>query len=131
LQTNSASAVSYQVCYDAFGNQKSTAGAPSSPFGFVGAAGYQQDSDSGLMLLGHRYYDPSTGRLPTRDPAKDGGNWHDYCQNSPLALIDPNGHCFFLILGIIAAAVAVYGIVHTIITTIHEANNGVKEKQAV
>ena len=26
------------------------------PFGFVGARGYQSDSDSGLQLLGHRYY---------------------------------------------------------------------------
>jgi len=91
LQTSSVSAVIYQVSYDAFGNQKSSSGATSSPFGFVGAEGYQQDSDSGLMLLGHRYYDSSTGCFLTRDPVKDGGNWHDYCKNNPLTQPDPSG----------------------------------------
>ena len=92
LQTNSASAVTYQVSYDAFGNQKSATGATSSPFGFVGAAGYQQDSDSGLMLLGHRYYDTSTGRFLTRDPAKNGSGWYDYCLNNPDYWVDGSGY---------------------------------------
>jgi len=91
LQTNSSSAVTYQVSYDAFGLQKSATGSTSSPFGFVGAAGYQQDSDSGLMLLGHRYYDPSTGRFLTRDPVNDGSNWYDYVGNNALIYQDPAG----------------------------------------
>ena len=98
LQTNSASAVTYQVSYDAFGNQKSSSGSTVSPFGFVGAAGYQQDSDSGLMLLGHRYYDSSTGRLLTRDPVKDGSNWYYYCRNNSLNKLDPRGHDWITIL---------------------------------
>lgn len=49
------------------------------------------DADSGLKLLGHRYYDSSTGRFLTRDPIKDGRNWYSYCENSPVASIDPLG----------------------------------------
>ncbi|MDX2065147.1 MAG: RHS repeat-associated core domain-containing protein [Fimbriimonadaceae bacterium] len=47
--------------------------------------------DSGLQLLGHRYYDPSTGRFLTRDPIKDGRNWYTYCENNPLTAVDPLG----------------------------------------
>jgi|GEM_PF-5692489 len=71
--------------------QKSSSGSSVSPFGFVGAEGYQQDSDSGLMLLGHRYYDSSTGRFLTRDPINDGSNWYDYVGNNPLEIIDDSG----------------------------------------
>lgn len=58
--------------------------------GFAGRWGYQEDA-SGYKLLGHRYYDSSTGRFLTRDPAKDGRNWYSYCRNNPLAKIDPDG----------------------------------------
>jgi RHS repeat-associated protein len=60
-------------------------------FGFAGSSGYQEDSDSSLKLLGHRYYDPSTGRFLTRDPAKDGRNWYGYCRNNPLHSTDRTG----------------------------------------
>ena len=38
------------------------------PFGFAASSGYQEDGDTGLNLLGRRYYDPSTGRSLSRDP---------------------------------------------------------------
>jgi len=41
--------------YDAFGNLFASTGTPARPFGFVGSEGYQEDPDSGLKLLGHRY----------------------------------------------------------------------------
>jgi len=91
LQTNSSSSITYKASYDAFGAIKSSTGSTSSPFGFAGGPGYQQDSDSGLMLLGHRYYDSSTGRFLTRDPVKDGSNWYDYVGNNPFVWIDPKG----------------------------------------
>ncbi|WKZ80851.1 MAG: RHS repeat-associated core domain-containing protein [Fimbriimonadaceae bacterium] len=77
--------------YDAFGLLTSSSGSTSTPFGFAGAWGYQEDPDSGLKLLGHRYYDPSTGRFLTRDPVKDGRNWYGYCGNNPLKWADPEG----------------------------------------
>ena len=60
-------------------------------FGFAGSSGYQEDSDSNLKLLGHRYYDPSTGRFLARDPAYDGRNWYGYCANNPAKSVDPSG----------------------------------------
>jgi uncharacterized protein RhaS with RHS repeats len=44
-----------------------------------------------LQLLGHRYYDSSTGTFITRDPIKDGRNWYSYCENNPVTLVDAEG----------------------------------------
>ena len=41
--------------------------------------------------MGHRYYDPRTGRFISRDPIKDGNNWYAYCDNNPVHLTDPLG----------------------------------------
>jgi len=68
----------------------STTGTWKGPFGYAGGFGYQEDS-SGLKLLGHRYYDPTTGRFLSRDPAKDGRNWYGYCANEPMSRVDPTG----------------------------------------
>jgi RHS repeat-associated protein len=76
--------------YDAFGLQTGSTGSNPTPFGFAGGWGYQSD-ETGLQLLGHRYYDPSTGRFLTRDPIKDGRNWYGYCDNNPIASTDPSG----------------------------------------
>jgi RHS repeat-associated protein len=57
----------------------------------VGREQYQTDSDSGLLLLGHRYYDPYTGRFISQDPIADGNNWYAYVENNPLTGIDPDG----------------------------------------
>ena len=43
------------------------------------------------MLLGQRYYDASVGRFISSDPIEDGDNWYAYCENNPLASIDPEG----------------------------------------
>jgi RHS repeat-associated protein len=70
----------------------SSSGTWSGPFGYAGNFGYQQDA-SGLKLLGHRYYDPSTGRFLTRDPIKDGRNWYAYGagEAAPTNIADPTG----------------------------------------
>ncbi|RMG25020.1 MAG: RHS repeat-associated core domain-containing protein, partial [Armatimonadetes bacterium] len=47
--------------------------------------------DTSLSLLGHRYYDSTTGRFLTRDPIGDGRNWYSYCGNNPVAFADPRG----------------------------------------
>ena len=91
LQTNSSQSTTATRVYDAFGNLESTTGTPQSPFGFVGSQGYQEDPNSGLKLLGHRYYDPSTGRFLARDPIQDGRNWYVYCQSGPTSAVDANG----------------------------------------
>jgi RHS repeat-associated protein len=90
-QTNSSQSTTATRTYDAFGMLVASTGTPQGPFGFAGGCGYQEDVDSGLKLLGHRYYDPSTGRFLTRDPAKDGRNWYSYCENRSTTDIDPEG----------------------------------------
>ncbi|MCU0317518.1 MAG: RHS repeat-associated core domain-containing protein [Fimbriimonadaceae bacterium] len=78
--------------YDAFGNVISSTGAWDSAFGYAGGFGYEEDA-TGLKLLGHRYYDSSTGRFLTRDPIKDGRNWYSYGagEANPVTGVDPDG----------------------------------------
>ncbi|HWP30934.1 MAG TPA: RHS repeat-associated core domain-containing protein [Fimbriimonadales bacterium] len=90
-QTNTSQSFDGTKRYDAFGNGVSETGSWSGPFGYGGAFGYQTDSDSGLLLLGHRYYDPSIGRFLSNDPIGDGANWYVYCENNPAKYTDPLG----------------------------------------
>ncbi|GAB4468530.1 MAG: hypothetical protein OHK0029_40990 [Armatimonadaceae bacterium] len=64
---------------DPWGMVVAVTGTTPKPFGFAGQHGYQSDS-TGLMRLGHRYYDASTGRFISRDPIRDGYNWYGYCE---------------------------------------------------
>ena len=89
-ETGTAQGSSGTNTYDAFGGVTATTGVWKGPFGYGGSSGYQSDA-SGLMLLGHRYYDASIGRFLTRDPAKDGRNWYGYCGNRPTNVLDPTG----------------------------------------
>jgi len=77
--------------WDAFGQLIGRAGGTSTPFGYGEASGYQADGDTGLRLLGHRYYDSRTGRFISQDPIGDGTNWYAYCDNNPVSHTDPLG----------------------------------------
>lgn len=92
LMTDSSQTVTYTSVLDAFGMRLSSVGSSDRPFEFGGRVGYQTDEDSLLMLLGHRYYDASTGRFLTRDPQKEGNNWYSYAQNRPTVYLDPSGY---------------------------------------
>ncbi len=63
------------------------------PFGFKSQFGSYTDNETGLQLLTHRYYDPSSGRFLTRDPISYSGgiNLYAYVQNNPTNFIDPIG----------------------------------------
>ena len=89
--TDSSQSVTDSILFDAFGMTVSRTGTTPTPFGFVGGAQYQTDADSGLMLLGHRYYDASIGRFISEDPIQAGDNWYAYCGNNPLNATDPSG----------------------------------------
>jgi RHS repeat-associated protein len=92
--TDATQTVTDNLETDAFGNVVAVAGGGilgARPFGFAGQHGYQTDTDTGLMRLGHRYYDASTGRFISRDPIQDGYNWYTYCNNDPVNVTDPEG----------------------------------------
>ena len=58
------------------------------PFRYCGE---YYDEETGLIYLRNRYYDSSTGRFITEDPAKDGLNWYSYCGGNPVMFVDPWG----------------------------------------
>jgi RHS repeat-associated protein len=66
---------------------------------FVGGLSVQDEvADTGLMLMGHRFYDPSgpaggTGRFLNRDPIgfRGGLNLFEYARSSPIQQVDPRG----------------------------------------
>jgi RHS repeat-associated protein len=97
-QTNSDQNITGTNHYDAFGNLIDYSGSWNGPFAYGGKFGYQSDDDSGLMLLGHRYYDSSTGRFLSRDPIGDGSNWFAYCSNNPVKRTDPSGLMYVIII---------------------------------
>jgi RHS repeat-associated protein len=51
------------------------------------------DWETGLLYYGYRFYNPSTGRWPSRDPIKDptGLNLYGYVDNDPSDYFDTDG----------------------------------------
>lgn len=76
------------MTYSAFGEMSGN-DFPLTSFGYCGE---YLDSESGLIYLRNRYYDPSIGRFISEDPARDGLNWYVYCGNNPVGYIDPTGY---------------------------------------
>jgi RHS repeat-associated protein len=86
--------------YDSYGHMtadlnSSTGGAASrgESIGFGGQWGNYTDPETGLLCLGHRYYEPGTGRFLNRDPIgyAGGENLYGYAGNNPINEIDPEG----------------------------------------
>jgi len=86
-----------EAYYTAFG-QLQFASTPHR-YGYLGEHGYQADASDGVaggfpfLHVGHRYYDPATGRFLQRDPIGiDGGlNVYEYIGSSPTEAVDPSG----------------------------------------
>jgi len=38
-----------------------------------------------------KYYNPTTGLLASEQTPRDGSNWYSYCDNNPIAFVDPSG----------------------------------------
>ncbi len=55
--------------------------------------GNYMDSETGLILMGQRYYDPTAERFLNRAPEwpDSGLNSYNYCSNRTLNMIDPDG----------------------------------------
>jgi RHS repeat-associated protein len=79
--------------YDAWGNDLIDPQSPlPNPFKYVGGLGYYSDKESGLKLLGVRYYDSQIGRFWSLDPSvMSSYRSYRYANNNPANLVDPEG----------------------------------------
>ena len=61
--------------------------------GFGGQFGYYTDTETGLLCLTHRHYDPGTGKFINRDPIgyKGGINLYGFADGNPVNESDPSG----------------------------------------
>ena len=89
MLTDATGLVTSRRDYDAYGNGAATA--ERMPFGF---AGQYTDSQTGLMYMRARWYDPKTGQFITADPighASGETNLYRYAGNDPINSLDPSG----------------------------------------
>jgi len=77
--------------YDVYGAGRSNGGTATSKQGFVGSLGHVSDTETGLVYMRARYYDPSAGRFVSEDPAGSGLNWYTYANNNPVMDADASG----------------------------------------
>jgi RHS repeat-associated protein len=89
LLTGSTGTVIGSTTFDAYGNKTGSTGTSTTPLGYD--AQYTS-SDTGLIYLRARVYDPSTAQFLTVDPAVSlTGAPYNYAGDSPLNLWDPTG----------------------------------------
>lgn len=75
--------------WDPFGNPAGSTGTVAVPLGW---AGEYRDTESGLVYLRARYYDPATAQFLSVDPAYEvTGDRYGYVGNNPLNGTDPTG----------------------------------------
>ncbi|MBI3999878.1 MAG: RHS repeat protein, partial [Candidatus Omnitrophica bacterium] len=92
---DSTGSVTETYSYDAFGNLLGTV-----PNSFL-FTGEQLDSETGLIYLRARYYDPTLGRFISKDPVLGNQNQtqsfnpYPYVQNNPVNLRDPSGRFYY------------------------------------
>ncbi|MBW7928567.1 MAG: RHS repeat-associated core domain-containing protein [Fimbriimonadaceae bacterium] len=61
---------------------------------YCASLGHRQDDERCLTYMRARYYEPTTGRFISEDPARDGGNWFAYCHASPTTGSDSQGRFY-------------------------------------
>jgi len=67
---------------------------PNTPFAWNGRSGAYTDVETGLILMGARYYAPSVGRFIQADPSGFTAgldSLHNYCKGDPINLFDASG----------------------------------------
>jgi len=89
--TDSSQVVSDTYSFDAWGNGLSSSGSTTNALRYVGRENYYTDAQSGLMMLGVRYYDATNAKFLSSDPEQDDTNWYTYVQDNPARQSDPTG----------------------------------------
>jgi RHS repeat-associated protein len=104
---NESGEVSAHYEYDPFGKTTVATGAKASQFSHRFST-KPLDATTGLYYYGYRFYDPNTGRWPSRDPIEERGgvNLYGFCYNSPPQFIDSDGR---IIIPLVAGALAAWG----------------------
>jgi RHS repeat-associated protein len=96
--------------YDAFGNTLISKGnyANTNRYRFSTKPLDSEVTSAPLYYYGYRYYDPVTGRWPSRDPIEEegGNNLYGFVLNNPLFYIDVLGNQISIPAGVAGAAAA-------------------------
>jgi RHS repeat-associated protein len=71
--------------------------------GYCANLGHPED-ETGLVYMRARYYEPTTGRFISEDPARDGGNWYLYADGDPVGKVDFTGKFTWAVLFMLATA---------------------------
>ena len=58
---------------------------------YCGSLGHKQDDESGPVYMRARYYEPSSGRFVSEEPAECGLNYYTYASDDPLNRTDTTG----------------------------------------
>ncbi len=89
LLTGSTGTVTGSTTFDAYGNKTGSTGTATTPLGYDGQ---YTSSDTGLIYLRARVYDPATAQFLSRDPlAAITRAPYNYANDNPLNYADPSG----------------------------------------
>jgi RHS repeat-associated protein len=91
LLTGSTDTVTGSTTFDAYGNKTGSTGTTTTPLGFDGQ---YTSSDTGLIYLRARVYDPATAQFMSVDPIDAITRAsYTYTSDNPIDAIDPAGLC--------------------------------------
>jgi RHS repeat-associated protein len=92
LLTGSTGTVTGSTTFDAYGNKTGSTGTSTTPLGYEGQ---YTSSDTGLIYMRARVYDPATGQFLTVDPLEAfTGEPYGYTGDNPVNFGDPTGLLF-------------------------------------
>jgi RHS repeat-associated protein len=91
MLTNTSGTVEGTMTYDAYGNETGHTGSATTPLGYDRQ---YTSTDTGLIYLRARTYDPSTAQFATQDPLEAlTGEPYGYAGDDPVNYGDPTGLC--------------------------------------
>lgn len=114
-QSGSSQTMTSTIDYDVCGGVRGTDTASKKVnTRYCGNLGHKQDDETGLIYMRARYYEPTSGRFISEDPAINGQNWYVYCANDPISCVDITGKTretagIAAIFGVFAAALLYEG----------------------